>query len=60
MIHYVSPSFECVVLGGTLACDEESLELGWFDPEALPADLMPMHRIRILDALSRQVGAFVR
>lgn len=60
VIHYVSTSFECRIVGGTLACGVESLELGWFDPERLPPELMPMHRIRVFDALARQPGAFVR
>ena len=60
VIHYVSASLECTVVGGTLAPGVESLEVAWWDPEALPESLMPMHRVRILDALSRQVGAFVR
>ena len=60
VIHYVSASFECTITGGTLACGPESLDLGWFDPEALPAGLMPIARIRIRDALARQVGAFIR
>ena len=60
VIHYISSSFECRVVGGTLACGTESLELGWFDPERLPAELVPMHRIRIYDAMAGQVGAFVR
>ena len=58
--HYISTSFECRIVGGTLACGEESLELSWFDPERLPAELMPMHRIRVFDALARQPVAFVR
>ena len=60
VIHYVSTSFECRIVGGILACGEESLELAWFDPERLPTDLVPMHRIRIHDAFVRQVEAFVR
>jgi 8-oxo-dGTP pyrophosphatase MutT (NUDIX family) len=60
VIHYISSSFDCVVLGGTLTLNEESLELRYFDPEDLPVDLMAVHRIRILDSFSRQVGAFVR
>src|SRR5262245_36376580 len=59
-IHYVSASFECTVVGGALAPGVESLEVAWFEPDALPETLMPMHRVRILDALARQVGAFVR
>jgi 8-oxo-dGTP pyrophosphatase MutT (NUDIX family) len=60
VIHYVSSVFECVVRGGTLACGVESLDLGWFPPDALPDDTLPISRIRIADALARQVGAFVR
>ena len=60
VIHYVSSSFECRVTGGTLACGSESLELGWFDPEKLPEGVLPMHRIRIDDALARKTEAFVR
>ena len=60
VIHYVSTTFECRIVGGTLACGDESLALEWFDPERLPDDLLPMSRIRIRDALARQIGAFVR
>ncbi len=60
VIHYVSSVFECVVRAGALECGEESLELGWFHPEALPEDMMLISTIRIRDALARQVGAFVR
>ncbi len=60
VIHYVSTVFECAVRGGTLACGEESLALGWFDPGALPEDSMLISTVRIRDALAQQVGAFVR
>jgi len=60
VIHYVSASFECRIVGGTLACGDESLELRWFDPRRLPAELVPMHRVRVEDALARQAEAFVR
>ena len=60
VVHYVSSSFECRVLGGTLACSHESLELGWFPPRELPADMVKTHRIRITDALAARVEAFVR
>jgi ADP-ribose pyrophosphatase YjhB (NUDIX family) len=60
VIHYVSSAFECRIVGGALACGPESLALEWFDPVRLPQDLLPMSRIRILDALARQSGAFVR
>jgi ADP-ribose pyrophosphatase YjhB (NUDIX family) len=60
VIHYVSSVFECAVRAGTLSCGAESLELGWFDPEALPEEMMLISTIRIRDARARQVGAFVR
>jgi len=60
VIHYVSTSFVCRIVGGTLACGSESLELGWFDPERLPAEVVPMHRIRVEDALAGRPEAFVR
>ncbi len=60
VIHYVSSVFECAVRGGTLACGAESLELGFFAADALPADTLPISCIRIVDALARQTGAFVR
>lgn len=60
VIHYVSASLECRIVGGTLACGEESLELRWFDPRQLPAEVVPMHRVRVEDALAGRVEAFVR
>jgi len=60
VIHYVSSVFECAVRGGTLTCCDESLELAFFPPDALPADTLPISRIRIVDALTRRVEAFVR
>ena len=60
VIHYVSSSFECRIVGGTLECGDESLDLRWFDAARLPAEMVPMHRIRIADALAGQVAAFVR
>jgi ADP-ribose pyrophosphatase YjhB (NUDIX family) len=60
VIHYVSTVFECAVRGGALACGAESLELGWFHPDALPEDMMLISTVRIRDAVANQVGAFVR
>jgi ADP-ribose pyrophosphatase YjhB (NUDIX family) len=60
VIHYVSSVFECAVRGGTLTCCEESLELDWFAPDALPDDTLPISRIRIVDAIARRIEAFVR
>ena len=60
VIHYVSSVFECTITGGALACGEESLELGFFPPDALPDDTLPISRVRIVDAVTGQVGAFIR
>jgi hypothetical protein len=46
--------------GGSLRTCAETLELGYFDPGALPANLVPMHRIRIADALANRAEAFIR
>lgn len=44
-------AFEAELVGGTLRVDRrEILEAGWFEPEALPADLMPSHRSLIAGA----------
>ena len=58
--HFVSLAFECRVVGGALVRGVESLALEWFDPLMLPPDTMAVSRIRITDALARQVAAFVR
>jgi ADP-ribose pyrophosphatase YjhB (NUDIX family) len=60
VIHYVSTGFECRIVGGALTGGPESLEVRWWPVDALPDDMMPMHRIRIHDALAEQVEAFVR
>jgi ADP-ribose pyrophosphatase YjhB (NUDIX family) len=60
VIHYVSTVFDCTIRGGALACGVESLELRYFQPDALPDDTLPISRIRIVDTLANQVGAFVR
>lgn len=55
---YVSVAFLCDVVGGTLgARDDESLELRYFPPHALP-DLVPTHRHRIEQALKDTQAAW--
>lgn len=60
VIHYVTALFECDRVGGGLTTSPETLELQFFDPYDLPADVVPFHVIRIQDALRRQEAAFVR
>ena len=58
--HYVTVCLECVVRGGSLTTCDETLALEWVPLDALPAALLPNHRIRIRDARARRVAAFVR
>ena len=60
-IHIVSATFECRVVGGQLRPDgDESLEVAYFAPDALPETLVSAHHIRIQDALARREAAFYR
>jgi 8-oxo-dGTP pyrophosphatase MutT (NUDIX family) len=60
-VHYVSATFECRVLNGELRADgDESLDVAYFSPQALPQPLVCDHEIRICDALSRREAAFFR
>ena len=60
VVHYISTFFACRILGGTLQTCDETLALKFFDPAHLPDDLVPMHRIRIQDALANRPTAFIR
>ena len=60
VIHFVSTCFEARPTGGTLTLGDETAGLAWFAPPAWPADLLPVHRIRIDDALARAGVPFVR
>jgi len=60
VVHYISTLYACRILGGSLRTCAETLELDYFDPGAPPANLVPMHRIRIADALANQAEAFIR
>ena len=60
VVHYISTLFACRILGGTLETCEETLALEFFDPNDLPADLLPMHRVRIRDAMTGNPAAFIR
>ena len=60
VFHFVSTCFECRPTGGTLALGDETAGLAWFASPAWPADLLPMHRLRIEDALAHDPTPFVR
>jgi len=55
---YTATAFLCRPIGGSLKIgDDESLEVRYFRPDALPA-LMPTHRLRIEHALSDDQRAY--
>jgi ADP-ribose pyrophosphatase YjhB (NUDIX family) len=60
VVHYVSLFFVCSILDGTLRTCAETLELRFFDPADLPPDVLPLHRIRVQDALADRAAAFIR
>jgi ADP-ribose pyrophosphatase YjhB (NUDIX family) len=60
VVHYISLLFGCRTLSGTLELCDETLDLRYFAATALPTDLVPMHRIRIEDAVAGHPAAFIR
>src|SRR5438552_14313845 len=57
---YVATVFRCRPIGGTAkVADDESVEVRYFSPSALPA-LMETHKLRIEHAVSGSVGAAFR
>lgn len=60
VVHYISTLFACRILAGTLQTCDETLDLKFFNPAHLPDDLLPMHRIRIQDAMANRPAAFIR
>ncbi len=59
--HYVNLCFACTLAGGTTcAAPGETLAVDWFAPDALPADLVTLHRQRIVDALAAAAAPFIR
>ena len=55
---YLELTFLCrAVAGEARVNDDESLEVGWFDRDALPADLGPSARHRLRQALSGESAA---
>jgi 8-oxo-dGTP pyrophosphatase MutT (NUDIX family) len=60
VFHFVSTCFECRPTAGTLTLGDETSGLAWFTPPAWPPDLLPVHRVRIEDALEHAPLPFVR
>jgi ADP-ribose pyrophosphatase YjhB (NUDIX family) len=60
VVHYISTLFACRIEAGDLRTCEETLALQFFNPADLPDDFLPMHRVRIQDALANSSAAFIR
>lgn len=58
--HYINVCFECAVRSGRMTTCDETLALRYFPLGELPEPLLPSHRVRIHDARTRRVGAFIR
>ena len=60
VVHFINTCFECRIVSGRLQTCPETLELGYFQPAALPHLLMQTHEVRVADALRRQALAAIR
>jgi 8-oxo-dGTP pyrophosphatase MutT (NUDIX family) len=56
VVHLVDIMLEASVISGKLSCSEESLEVRFFDPGNLPADLVPPAVAPLRDILEGRVG----
>ncbi len=57
VVHLVDILLEAKVISGELQCSDESEELRFFDPAALPSDLVPPARAPLQDFLQGIVGS---
>ena len=60
VVHFINTCLECRIVGGQLRTCPETLELAYFEPATLPQMLVPLHQIRITDALRRRARAVIR
>lgn len=60
IVHYVTHVFICEPIAGALRLSAESTDIGYFAADALPAQTLLSHRIRIEDALTGLVYPFIR
>ncbi|MCS6846255.1 MAG: NUDIX domain-containing protein [Anaerolineae bacterium] len=52
--------FECEIIGGRVTLSPESVEIGFYPLDALPAPMLLTHKIRIQDALAYAPQPFIR
>lgn len=60
VVHYVTVAFEARLTGGSPTLCDETTDIKWYAPDALPEPFVPAHRLRLQDALRRQEAAFIR
>ena len=58
--HPVVLLFECEYQSGEARISDESTDIGFFPPDALPEKTLLSHHIRIKDALTNRVEPFIR
>jgi HAD superfamily hydrolase (TIGR01450 family) len=61
VVQFVTSCFACRVIGGIARADGiEALDVAFFAPHDLPADLLPMHPRWLTDALEGKLAAHIR
>ncbi len=57
-VHYLIVVYEVEQIGGELLISDESTDLRFFDVDAMPEEMMPSSRMRVMDTLQQRVEAF--
>lgn len=60
VVQMINVCFECTIAGGQMTLSPESVDIGFYDLQALPSPILLTHKIRIEDALAHSSTAFVR
>ncbi|SFG09434.1 ADP-ribose pyrophosphatase YjhB, NUDIX family [Desulfotomaculum arcticum] len=60
-VHFITICFLAEIISGELRCNSsESLDIQFFEQNALPADILKMHPRWLKDALANKKEAFIR
>ena len=60
IIHYVSITFYCKPVTGTITCSSESLDIQYFNVNVIPKRMMIAHRIRLEDAMASSIHPIIK
>ena len=58
--HWVTVVFQCVRVDGEVRMSDESTDIGYFDVNELPENMLLSHELRISDAMDLVSGPFIR